>query len=81
MGGVEETGDRRNFFVRTGDALDDSAEETGTSGHLLIARDGIIYEGCHRWRSGDWFCDYSSRSPVSRKHYDSSGFVLKVFWE
>jgi hypothetical protein len=40
----------------------------------------VIFEGCKLWRSGDWFCDYASRSPVSRKHYDSSGFVLKVFW-
>jgi hypothetical protein len=26
------------------------------------------------------FCDYASRSPVSRKHYDGDGYVLKVFW-
>lgn len=81
VAGVEETGDRRNFFVRRDDGLDDSDDDTGTFGHLLIARDGVTYEGCHRWRSGDWFCDYASRSPVSRRHYDNNRFVLRVFWE
>jgi hypothetical protein len=80
VAGVEETGDRRNFFIPDEDALDDSDDESGRFGRQLVARDGIMFEGCKRWRSGDWFCDYASRRPVSRKHYDSDGYVLKVFW-
>lgn len=80
VAGVEETEDRRNFFVRAEDGLDDSDDEQGKYGHLLVARDGITYEGCKMWRSGDWFCDYASRRPVSGKHYGSDGYVFKVFW-
>ena len=80
VAGVEETGDKRNFLVRKEDGLDDSDDDTGRYGHHLVSRDGLAYEGCKQWRSGDWFCDYASRQPLSHTHYDSSGYVLNVFW-
>lgn len=34
--------------------------------------------------SGDeetgWFCDYATREPVSRQHYQAGHWVLNVFW-
>jgi hypothetical protein len=81
VAGVEETGDRRNFYLRGEDALDDGYDQT--YGYELVARDGILYEGCGRWGDSGWQCDYASRRPVSRRHYDTSGtrYVLKVLWE
>ena len=80
VAGVEETGDKRNFLVRKEDGLDDRDDDTGRYGHQLVSRDGVSFEGCKQWRTGDWFCDYASRQPVSRTHYDSSGYVFNVFW-
>jgi hypothetical protein len=77
VAGVEETGDKRNFLVAKADALDDGYNPT--YGTALVARDGITYEGCWMYHD-NWFCDYQSREKVSGKHYESSGYVLRVFW-
>lgn len=80
VAGVEETGEKRNFFVRREDALEDTDDQSGVHGRFLVGRDGINFEGCRQSRSDDWVCDYASRQPVSRTHYSSSGYVLNVFW-
>lgn len=79
VAGYEDTGDKRNFLVRRQDALDDGHDST--FGNALVARDGIVYEGCAQWRTGDWFCDYKTRNQVSREHYESKGYVARTFWK
>ncbi|MGH9043036.1 MAG: hypothetical protein ACRDZ3_22720 [Acidimicrobiia bacterium] len=81
VSGYEDTGDRRNFLVRSQDALANGS--VAGYGDTLVSRDGIQYEGCRQWRNGDWHCDYATRRHVSRDHYDGSmnSYVLKVLWE
>jgi hypothetical protein len=81
VSGYEDTGDRRNFLVRSQDAFVDGYDER--YGSTLVSRGGVQFEGCRMWRNGDWHCDYATRRHVSREHYDTSGtrFVLKVLWE
>jgi hypothetical protein len=79
VSGYEETGDKRNFLVRQQDALDDGSDPT--YGHALVSRAGIQYEGCRRWRNGDWHCDYATRRHVPREHYEDKRWVLRVMWD
>ena len=78
VAGVEETGDKRNFFLS-----DDAVLEKGNEpkyGTTLVNKDGIQYEGCDPIDEWSWECDYASRMHVSRQHYGSSGYVLQVLW-
>lgn len=79
VAGVEETGDQRNFLVRSQDGLDNGPHPT--HGHELTSRAGIVYEGCSRWRNGDWFCDYATRKQAPEKQFKEKGWVARVFWK
>lgn len=79
VSGYEQTGDKRNFLVRSQDALDNGLHPK--FGHELISRGGIVYEGCTQWRNSDWHCDYATRKQVSNEHYGSDGWVARVFWK
>ncbi|HEY3241625.1 MAG TPA: hypothetical protein VGL92_18840 [Acidimicrobiia bacterium] len=79
VSGYEETGDKRNFLVRSQDALGNGAHPR--FGYELISRGGVAYEGCSQWRNADWHCDYATRKQVSRDHYGSDRWVARVFWK
>jgi hypothetical protein len=78
VAGVEETGDKRNFFISADAVLEKGSEPT--YGTTLVNKDGIQYEGCDPIDEWSWECDYASRMHVSRQHYGSSGYVLRVLW-
>jgi hypothetical protein len=78
VAGVEETGDKRNFFLSDEAVLEKGHEPT--YGTTLVNKDGIQYEGCDPIDEWSWECDYASRMHVSRQHYGSSGYVLRVLW-
>jgi hypothetical protein len=77
VAGVEETGDRRTFFLTEDEVLTKGSEPT--FGTALVDRDGIQYEGC-AWLDQYYGCDYATRRQVSRDHYQSKGYVLNVLW-
>jgi hypothetical protein len=79
VSGYEETGDRRNFLVRSQDGLSNGSHPQ--FGHELVTRGGIVYEGCRPWRNGDFHCDYATRKQVSDKDFGSKGWVARVFWK
>ncbi len=78
VAGVEETGDKRNFFPSDSSVLEKGNEPT--FGTTLVDKDGIQFEGCDVLDDWVWECDYASRMHVSGRHYESSGHVWRVFW-
>ena len=78
VAGVEETGDKKNFFVSADAVLEKGSEPT--YGTTLVNKDGIQFEGCDPIDDWSWECDYAGRMHVSGRHYKSSGYVWRVFW-
>lgn len=78
VSGVEETKDNRTFFVNASQVLvKDSDRRHGLN---LVEASGTQYEGCEVLDEWTYWCDYASRLHVSRHHYESGRWVLKVLW-
>jgi len=78
VAGVEETGDKRNFYVSDGDVLSKGSDPT--FGGTLVDANGTQYEGCEVLDDWTHRCDYASRLQVSRQHYEAGHWVLNVLW-
>lgn len=75
VAGVEETGDKRNFYVAENEVLSKASEPT--FGGTLVDADGTQYEGCEVLDEWTYRCDYASRLHVSRQHYEAGHWVLQ----
>jgi hypothetical protein len=78
VAGVEETGDKRNFFVAAKDVLSKGSDPR--FGAALVDANGTQFEGCDAVDDWTYECDYASRLQVSREHYEAGHWVLKVLW-
>ena len=78
VAGVEETGDKRDFYVSDGDVLSKGSDPT--FGGTLVDANGTQYEGCEVLDDWTHRCDYASRLHVSRQHYEAGHWVLNVLW-
>ena len=76
--GVEETGDKRDFYLSEHDVLSRGSEPT--FGGTLVDANGTQYEGCEVLDEWTYRCDYASRLHVSRQHYEAGHWVLNVLW-
>ena len=79
VSGYEETGDKRTFFVSSNDVLEQGSDPS--FGITLVDAKGTQYEGCAWFDPYTYWCDYASREQVSRQHYESGHWVLKVLWQ
>ena len=78
VAGVEEVGDKRNFYVDARSVLEKGSEPT--FGLTLVDANGTQFEGCDVVDDWTYTCDYASRLHVSRTHYQAGQWVLRVFW-